>query len=170
MHIRGVICPSSSDLSFLKLLQGAAAGFIATAPMSISMLVGWKLLPEREKYPLPPRLITEDIVERVGIEDRLSEGELVGLTIFSHFGYGALFGSIYTLFVEKLPVPSILKGGFAGLALWVGSYLGWLPAMGILRSAIRHPWRRNLLMIIAHLIWGVTVGEVTRKLTANNQR
>jgi uncharacterized membrane protein YagU involved in acid resistance len=158
---------SKSDFSFRKILQGAAAGFIATAPVSISMLVGWRLLPKHEKYPLPPRLITQEITERMGIENRMSENELVGLTIFSHFGYGALFGSTYTLFDEAMPMHSSLKGALAGLALWAGSYLGRLPAMGILRSAIRHPWRRNLLMIVAHLIWGVTLGEVM--LTENKQ-
>lgn len=58
---------SSSAVSFGDLLQGAAAGFVATAPMSASMLLGWMLWPEREKYPLPPRLITDQITERAGI-------------------------------------------------------------------------------------------------------
>ncbi|RPJ22082.1 MAG: DUF1440 domain-containing protein [Chloroflexi bacterium] len=166
--MRAVPSTSSSDFSFRRLLKGAAAGFVATAPMSVSMLVGWTLLPRREKYPLPPRLITEEITEQAGLEDRVSENQLVGLTIFSHFGYGALFGSLYALFDHRLPMHSSLKGAFAGLALWAGSYLGWLPAMGILRSATRHPWRRNLLMILAHLVWGVTLGEITRKLTTEN--
>jgi uncharacterized membrane protein YagU involved in acid resistance len=63
---------------------------------------------------------------------------------------------------------SSLKGALTGLAVWAGSYLGWLPAAGILRPATRHPWRRNLLMIIAHVIWGVTLGEVVRKLTESD--
>jgi threonine dehydrogenase-like Zn-dependent dehydrogenase len=36
--------------------------------MSISMLIGWMFLPKREKYPLPPRLITEQLSERVDME------------------------------------------------------------------------------------------------------
>jgi putative membrane protein len=166
--MRGDRFPSGPDVWFRKLVKGAAAGFIATAPMSISMLIGWTLLPKHEKYHLPPRLITEEIAERVGIEDRLSEDEMVGLTIFSHFGYGALFGAIYALFDARMPLHSSLKGAFTGLAVWVGSYLGWLPAMGILRPATRQPWRRNLMMILAHIVWGVTLGEVTRKLTEND--
>ena len=157
----------TSDLSVRKLVQGAASGFIATAPMSLFMLIGWRLLPQREKYPLPPRLITEEITERVGLEDRMGEGELVGLTIFSHFGYGALFGSLYALFDNRIAMHSSLRGALSGLALWIASYLGWLPAMGILRPATRHPWRRNLLMIVAHLVWGLSLGEVMRKLTKN---
>jgi uncharacterized membrane protein YagU involved in acid resistance len=155
---------SRSDVSLVKLLRGAVAGFVATAPMSASMLIGWRLLPKSEKYHLPPRQITEEITERVGIEDHLKEPGLVGLTVFSHFGYGALFGGIYALFEHRIPLHSSLKGALTGVALWTASYLGWLPAMGILSPATRHPWRRNLLMIIAHVVWGVTLGQVTRKL------
>jgi uncharacterized membrane protein YagU involved in acid resistance len=159
---------SGSDVTFLKLVKGAAAGFIATAPMSVSMQIGWTLLPKREKYHLPPRLITEEITERVGIKDLMSEKELAGLTVLSHFGYGALFGAIYTLFDARLPLHASLKGALMGLSVWAGSYLGWLPAMGILRPATRHPGRRNLMMIVAHVVWGVTLGAVTSKLTQND--
>ena len=163
--MREDLIPSRSDLPVRKLLMGAAAGFVATAPMSIFMAVGWLLLPRPEKYPLPPRLITEEITERAGLENHLQEDQLVGISIFFHFCYGALFGSVYALLDNKILVHASLQGALAGLALWVGSYLGWLPAAGILRPATRHPWRRNLLMIVAHLVWGVTLGEVMRKVT-----
>jgi uncharacterized membrane protein YagU involved in acid resistance len=168
--MRAVPVTPLSNVSFHKLLLGAAAGLIATVPMSISMLIGWRLLPPREKYHLPPRLIMEEITERARIEDRLGENELVGLTIFSHFSYGALSGAMYALFEHKLPMHSSLKGGLTGVAIWAGSYLGWLPATDILPPATRHPWRRNLMMIIAHVIWGLTLGEITRKLTASESK
>jgi hypothetical protein len=166
--MRGDFLAPNREVSFRKLLKGAAAGFIATAPMSVSMLIGWSLLPKHEKYQLAPRLITEEITERVGLEDEMNEDQMVGLTIFSHFGYGAAFGALYALFEARMPMHSSLKGTLAGLALWTASYLGWLPAMGILRPATQHPWRRNLLMIIAHIVWGVTLGETMRKLTEND--
>jgi uncharacterized membrane protein YagU involved in acid resistance len=166
--MREVPLISDSGLSLRKLLNGALAGFVSTAPMSLSMVLGWMLLSEREKYHLPPRLITEEIGEQLGIDDHLSENELIGLTIFSHFGYGAVFGAVYSLFERAITVHSSLKGALTGVAIWTGSYLGWLPAMRILTPATQHPWRRNLLMIVAHVIWGVTLGEVTRKLNANN--
>ena len=156
-----------SDVSLYKLLSGAAAGFLATVPMSLSMLIGWGLLPGREKYHLPPRLITEEISEKLGIENHLVEKEMIRLTILSHFGYGVLSGALYALFDHKLRMHSALKGALTGVAIWLESYLGWLPAMDILPPATRHPWRRNLLMILAHVIWGMTLGVVTRKLTTN---
>ena len=159
--------PSSSSSS-RKLLKGALAGFVATVPMSLSMLLGWMLLPRREKYHLPPRLITEEITERVGIEDEMSEDQLIVATVASHFGYGALIGSIYALFEQKLPIYSGFKGVLAGLTIWAGSYLGWLPALDILSPATKHPWRRNLMMILAHVVWGATLGAVTQKLNSRD--
>jgi len=159
--------PSSSSSS-RKLLKGALAGFVATVPMSLSMLIGWMLLPRREKYHLPPRLITEEITERVGIEDEMSEDQLIVATVASHFGYGALVGSIYALFEQRLPIYSGFKGVLAGLTIWAGSYLGWLPALDILPPATKHPWRRNLMMILAHVVWGATLGAVTQKLNSRD--
>lgn len=102
----------------------------------------------------------------MGIRQRIPEQGLIGLTIFSHFAYGAVFGASYALFEDQIPMHSSLKGGLAGVALWAGSYLGWLPATGILTPATQHPWRRNLLMVVAHVIWGMTLGEMLRKLKA----
>lgn len=151
------------------LLRGAIAGSVATVPMTISMLIGWRLLPGRERYPLPPREITQDLAKRLGIGDRLTDGQLTAATMLSHFGYGAFFGSTYALMEKRVPLRSGAKGVLAGLMLWVASYLGWLPALGILKPATRHPWRRNVLMILAHIVWGLTLEETTRKLESNAQ-
>jgi uncharacterized membrane protein YagU involved in acid resistance len=160
---------SRSDFPFDKLLKGAVAGFIGTGPMTASMIIGWRLLPVQEKYPLPPRQITGEVAERLGIEDRMSELELATATLISHFGYGALTGSVYALLDEVIPTQPSVKGILAGLAVWMGSYLGWIPAVGILPPATRHPWRRNLLMIIAHIAWGATMGMVFKKLNSKKK-
>src|SRR5919109_76939 len=121
--------------SVRDLLNGAIAGLLATVPMTISMFVGWRLLPEREKYPLPPRQIVGEITERLGKKGQPTEGELEAATLFSHFGYGALSGSTYALLEQRIPLKSGLTGGLAGLILWPCSYLGWLPAAGLLAPA-----------------------------------
>ncbi|ASP86732.1 hypothetical protein CDO26_19225 (plasmid) [Sinorhizobium meliloti] len=38
-----------------------------------------------------------------------------------------------------------LNGPAYGLAIWAASYLGWIPAAGILTPATKHPMSRNLL-------------------------
>ena len=55
-------------------------------------------------------------------------------------------------------VPPPLAGACYGLAVWAGSYLGLLPALGVLKPATEHPVRRIALMIAAHLVWGAALG------------
>ena len=97
----------------------------------------------------------------------MTDGQLTAATLFSHFGYGALFGAAYALMEKRVPLRSGVKGVLAGILLWAGSYLGWLPALRLLKPATRHPWRRNALMILAHIVWGLTLGETTRKLESD---
>ena len=149
----------NSKSPYLKLSQGALAGLAATLPMTIFMRTAWKRLPEQEKYALPPRQITRNVFEPAR---RLSDRRQRVLTLFLHFVFGMAAGLIYGVVEEKVPLPHGVKGPLAGIAVWTGSYLGWIPALGILPSASEQPWRRNLLMIIAHLIWGLTLGGLAR--------
>lgn len=143
---------------YLKLAQGALAGTIATLPMTIFMRSAWKWLPEREKFALPPRLITRKVIRPAR---DLSERQQTALTMLLHFAFGGAAGLIYGLVEEKIPAHHTVKGPLAGMVVWTGSYLGWIPALGILPSATEHPWRRNVLMIVAHLIWGMTLGALS---------
>jgi uncharacterized membrane protein YagU involved in acid resistance len=62
--------------------------------------------------------------------------------------------------------PDLKKktGAAAGLAVWLASYMGWIPAVGNLEPATRHPARRNALMIVAHLVWGASTSASIREL------
>jgi hypothetical protein len=57
-----------------------------------------------------------------------------------------------------------LQGIACGLAVWTLSYLGWLPALGILRPATEHPPRRTALMIAAHAVCGLVLGVLAEGL------
>jgi len=142
---------------YLKLFQSALAGLVATLPMTIFMRSAWKRLPEQEKYALPPHQITRNVFKPVR---RLSDRRQRALTLFLHFAFGTAAGLVYGAVEEKVPLPHGVKGPLAGMAVWTGSYQGWIPALGILPSAMEQPRRRNLLMIIAHLIWGLTLGAL----------
>ncbi len=142
---------------YLKLIQGATAGFIATVPMTLFMRSAWKRLPAQEQYALPPRQVTRNVLGPRWFF-RLSPGKQTMLTLLLHFLFGAAAGSVYGMVEEKIPLRESVKGPLAGLAVWTGSYLGWIPALGILPPATEHPWRRNVMMIAAHLIWGTVLG------------
>jgi uncharacterized membrane protein YagU involved in acid resistance len=59
-----------------------------------------------------------------------------------------------------------VSGAVGGLGIWLGSYLGWIPAASILKPATDHPRRRNLLMLAAHVVWGAATAAAMRELVA----
>jgi putative membrane protein len=126
--------------------------------MTIVMKWMHRRLPRTERYPLPPRQITVGVSEAVGLKQQLSENERSAVTLASHFAYGALSGGIYGVVSEKISGHPAVKGVAFGLFVWSGSYLVGLPALGLLRTATQQPARRNALMIVAHVVWGVSLG------------
>jgi uncharacterized membrane protein YagU involved in acid resistance len=139
-------------------LAGSLAGFTATAPMTAIMVLLHRQLHWYERHPLPPEDITEAVTKRVGMYHHLSETQHDIVTWTSHFAFGATAGALYTPIAERVEAPPALKGAAFGLAVWASSYLGLLPAAGILHQTVEQPARPNLLMIAAHLVWGASLG------------
>ncbi|MBS7700097.1 MULTISPECIES: hypothetical protein [unclassified Chelatococcus] len=136
-----------------KMLLGALAGFAATLPMTSAMSRMHRRLPPQERYPLPPRELSENL-PNFGM--RIST-----TTLLHHFLYGAASGALFAVVSRR---RNAAAGGIYGAAVWTASYLGWIPASGILRIATRHPSRRNRLMLAAHLVWGASLAIGLREL------
>jgi uncharacterized membrane protein YagU involved in acid resistance len=142
-----------------KIVAGTLAGFSATAPMTAAMIAMHKALPPRERYPLPPRKVTMNAARKAGAEPhRFDEPERKAATLAAHFGYGAAMGGIFALLAPRTPGPAVPKGILWGLIVWAASYLGLLPATGLHESATDHPRGRNVLMVVAHVVWGASLG------------
>jgi uncharacterized membrane protein YagU involved in acid resistance len=139
-------------------LQGGLAGLLATAPMTAAMKVMHRRLPRHEQAPLPPRQITMRLAERANVDHYLDGRQRKAVTLASHFSFGTAVGSLYGLLCQRIVRPGVGSGALYGLCVWAGSYLGLLPALGLLSPATHHPPRRTWLMIVAHLVWGVTLG------------
>ncbi len=149
-----------------RILLGALAGLAATGPMTLAMKLMHEQLPREERYPLPPRQVTEGLAEKAGVNERLDEEEREAATWVSHFAYGATCGALYgAVSGEKTDEHALLAGVGFGLAVWAGSYLGWLPAAGIISPATEHPARRTALMIAAHAVWGATTAVGVERLS-----
>ncbi|MEZ4552489.1 MAG: DUF1440 domain-containing protein [Dehalococcoidia bacterium] len=150
------------DLS--GVTRGAVAGAAATAPMTLFMTLAHRALPMTERYPLPPRQVTERASERSGVELPRTEGRTLAVTLLAHFAYGAATGALYgsrpPAAVPKKTLAAAVDGALFGLVVWDVSYLGLLPALGLLPPATLHPWRRNALMISAHIVWGGSLGAI----------
>ena len=124
------------------------------------MVMMRRWLPWWQQGPLPPHEVTRKTLKVAGLE-QIDEAHHDKATVAGHFGYGAVTGTLYPV-VNKLPLPRLLKDVLFGLGVWAASYLGWIPAIGLLGSATKRPRSRNALMIIAHMIWGVATGGLFR--------
>ena len=153
------------------LLSGALAGFFAAIPMALVMAGLNEILPTRKRawyqkwIPLPPRQITNRMAKRFGVPRATRAGNrLEPATWLAHLGYGAAAASVFPLATRSLPIPAVLRGLLFALGVWAASYLGWLPAANILPPATEQPARRNIVMIISHLVWGSFIGLLASRI------
>jgi uncharacterized membrane protein YagU involved in acid resistance len=142
-----------------KLLIGGIAGFAGTLAMTAAMRRMHRRLPVKERYPLTPREIVDSGAKQV--HAALPDQPARDLTLAAHFAYGALVGA---MIAAMNPDMKKKTGAAAGAAVWVASYMGWIPAVGTLEPATEHPPRRNALMIAAHLVWGAATAAAVREL------
>ena len=88
-----------------------------------------------------------------------------------HVANGALFGAVYANVAPRLPLPSWARGPAAGLVEHAGSW----PLMAVADAV--HPARDELPQIFGsgrtlaqatwrHLLFGVVLGELERRLNA----
>ncbi|HMG48038.1 MAG TPA: hypothetical protein VK614_11325 [Allosphingosinicella sp.] len=139
-----------------RLAIGAIAGFVATMAMTAAMRRLHKRLPARERYPLPPREIVDAALAPPA-------APAPDLTLIAHFAYGAGCGA---LIAAANPRIGKVGGALAGGGIWLASYMGWIPAFGVLKPATEHPMRRNAVMLGAHFVWGWSASEAIRELSA----
>jgi hypothetical protein len=138
---------------------GAIAGYAATLAMTALMQRLHERLPQGERYPLTPREITETLAPAK------DEDATATRTLLAHFAYGALTGALYGL-VSRRSSPA--SGSLYGVGVWCASYLGWIPALKILKPATEHPTRRNALMIGVHMVWGAVTAWGLSELTRSH--
>jgi uncharacterized membrane protein YagU involved in acid resistance len=146
-----------------RILAGLLSGFAATVPMTAAMVAMHRLLPWRERYPLPPRRVTMNVADAAQVKHRMDEPQRTAVTLVAHFGYGAAMGGVYAAVEGKVPGPPVAKGIGWGLVVWSASYLGLLPALRLHEPATREPAVRNALMILAHVVWGASLGAMTAR-------
>ena len=142
-----------------RLLIGGIAGFVGTMAMTAAMRRMHRKLPASERYPLPPREIVDSTAAKAGVD--LPGEAAKDIATAAHFAYGAAVGAVLG---ALNPSPARPTGAAAGVAVWLASYMGWIPAMNVLEPATRHPRRRNVLMLGAHLVWGWWTAAAMREL------
>jgi hypothetical protein len=145
-----------------RTIRGAASGAVAAAV--------WGLQQPVDKVVFRSRFSDLELLGKAVTRD----GWLpVGLAI--HVGNGALFGAAYANLGPRLPLPPVLRGPAVGLA----EHLATWPLVAITDRF--HPARRELPKLAGnrpaflqaawrHLLFGLVLGEVERRLNAAGRR
>lgn len=146
-----------------RALLGALAGLSATVPMTAAMWAIYRALPAEQRYGTEPRLVTEGMLTKAAEvrsrSARLTERQREALTSILHLCYGTSAGAAWMALDRRTLDSPLVHGALGGLAVWAAGYLGWLPAMRILRPEYRRPPGRAVENIVAHLVWGVCAAE-----------
>lgn len=141
---------------------GAGGGLAGTAAMTAVMLAARQAGIMGEA---PPRRITDRLLARAGL-GHLDRREKDAAALAGHIAYGIGVGALLGLALRRLPahVPPAVAGALAGLAVWVASYEGWVPALGLMPPPGRDRPGRPASMIAAHLVYGAVTAAVARRI------
>ncbi len=149
------------------ILDGALGGVVGTAGMSAFMLAAGKagLMGEH-----PPDTIAGATLDAVGIHTR-DEEDQDALATLLHFGFGIGSGMLFGVLHRRLPfrVPAVLHGMLFASTIWVTSYQGWIPALGIMPPASEDRPDRPRVMYLAHLIFGALLGAIVARRAADEE-
>ena len=146
-----------------RFLRGAIAGAVATAPMS-AVMIGAKqfgLMGE-----MPPEKITANFLKRTPISP--SEEHQDSLATALHFGFGSAAGALFGVIAPKRLIARIPLGMTYGAAIWGVSYMGWIPAFGIMPHAARDRRDRQMVMLAGHLVYGTALALLVGRRAGND--
>jgi hypothetical protein len=143
------------------VLAGAVAGFAATAPMTAAMRAVHCRLPPHQRDPLPPKQVTVNAAEVVGVRHKLSPREKHQAFQVAHYAFGTTAGAVYGALAPHLAAPGMVTGVGYALTVWATHYLGLLPSAGLYKAPDEEPPGRHGMLIAAHVVWGAALGALT---------
>ena len=151
-----------------NLGAGAVAGTLATGLMSAVMLVAKRIGLMGE---MPPETITARFLDRLGWRHRSGETQDL-LAVVTHVGFGAAAGSLFAVIQRRFrpPVPPVAAGMVFATSVWLISYQGWVPALGIMAPASRDRPGRPQSMLVAHLVFGAVLGALLGRPAKGRER
>jgi hypothetical protein len=140
-----------------QAVGGAVRGTVATVAMTVPML----LAPDEVMGRRPPKRVTVGILGRLGL-DPGDEGERNLASTLAHLGFGASMGALFAVARARLhpPGPAVLHGVAYGVVVYLASYKGWVPALGVLPPPEHdHPARQQVIAL-AHVVYGAVLGAL----------
>ena len=145
----------------MSMLRGAAAGLAATVPMTIVMETLRACLPREQDRRMPPREVIDRTVEKTGQTAQVDESDRMIITAAAHLAFGAAAGALYGGLVGSRR-STALAGVTYGLAVWALAYGVGLPSLGLHPAAADDTTDRNEALVASHVVWGATLGRLSR--------
>jgi hypothetical protein len=140
---------------------GAVAGAMATGPQS-AVVWGLRRVGIYHGKP-PPEAVSErpnDAAVQAGVLPPSFRGPAM---VTEHIGFGAAAGALYGLLSTAIR-PTPVTGVLTGLAIWLTSYKGWIPALHIMPPPERDERGRQAALVIAHIAYGLSLAATYRRL------
>lgn len=148
-----------------QVLCGAVAGVAGAVVMTIPIVVSQRL---RLFHTPPPEEISDNVARRTWLLPDPSHRVFPVLWIAAHLGYGATCGTLFSLLRRWLPgwLPGSARsaGPVFGLSVWAVGYLGFVPALRLYPWPANDSRPRQVVMIVAHGLFGLTVAGVDDRL------
>ncbi len=134
--------------------RGVLAGLAGTAVMSAAMAASRAAGAMRRE--VPPRVISDHAERAIGVRHHLSRPAFEASWVANHLAYGAAAGVAYAAIDRRFGPSPLVAGPAFGVSLWIISYGGWLPAVGLYPPPTEDAPDRVATMIAHHLIYGTT--------------
>jgi uncharacterized membrane protein YagU involved in acid resistance len=115
---------------------------------------------------LPPEKITAKMLHRSGIGHSGAQQDALATVL--HFGFGATAGAGFGVLAPRSLIVRVPAGLTYGAAIWGVSYMGWVPALGIMPPAERDRRDRQAVMLAAHLVYGTALALMVGRRDATD--
>jgi uncharacterized membrane protein YagU involved in acid resistance len=154
---------------FPAISRGLWSGLMATSAMTFFLFYAHRRLPDARRRALPPAALTHEIQEGLAGDSTRPERR-ENRSLIAHFGFGSLAGLAYSLLPSSWKHKSAPAGAAFGLVVWGTSYLGWIPALGLSPAATKAPKGENLMMVLAHLVFGLALAGAEKNLAERGRK
>jgi hypothetical protein len=157
----------SSETLTGRLTKGAIAGLASTAALQGLMALDAAMIDDsRPPMDNPAEFMTRKAEHALPRSTRAripAAVEAASAAAFA-FGYGGTAGAIYAA-IRPGAGKLVRDGAILGAATWGVGYLGWLPALGLMKPVSRQEPREVIIPLVEHVLFGVATVAIYRGLT-----
>jgi hypothetical protein len=142
-------------------LAGSIAGALATVLMTAVMFGAQRLgLLGR----MPPETVTARVLDRFGVRRTREQQDMIAGV--GHLAFGATMGALFAVGSRTVSrrARSWPFGLVYGAGIWLVSYAGWVPALGLMAPPHRDRPGRPRSMFVAHLLYGASQALIGDRL------